>query len=394
MKMIGHFLNQLVSQLRRKRGIVFLSPEDMQEAKKSMKEKGIKAEDVKNLPPIEEIHGLNIPPVEETYDLNLSPIEETHGLDNPTQVVKVNSLYRFDEGDIPHYKSARQCLEEFDNFIVKQENFNAYFGRQLKYNSDTLEHLSDYMANVKGERKLISKHASMVTTQVEQVLKAQKEVLDEMNSKKNDYAVRVATRTGRMTQEPLYPEGHPKRIEQDSQRNNMDAPSPSKKKKQKNDRTLHASSEPIAETPENPNDISISDAETQSGNEPETSDNANNNVHDDAQPSNDNDVEIEPAVDLDNPQSKNQRYDKRDFVARKHGKEREPWVQKPMPFPPKPSKKKDDEDFERFAEMIRPIFLRMRLTDMLKTNPYAKYMKEIVTNKRKIPEAEIYDLAC
>ena len=57
----------------KKRGILFLSPEDMQEAKKSMKVKGIKAEDVKNLPPVEEIHGLNIP-----------PIEETHGLDNPT----------------------------------------------------------------------------------------------------------------------------------------------------------------------------------------------------------------------------------------------------------------------------------------------------------------------
>ena len=39
--------------------------------------------------------------------------------------------------------------------------------------------------------------------------------------------------------------------------------------------------------------------------------------------------------------------------------------------------------------MIRPIFLRMRLTNMLKMNPYAKYMKDIVTNKRKIPEAEI-----
>ena len=51
-----------------------------------------------------------------------------------------------------------------------------------------------------------------------------------------------------------------------------------------------------------------------------------------------------------------------------------------MPFPPKPSKKKDDEDFQRFAEMIRPIFFRMRLTDMLKMNPYAKYMKDIVTN--------------
>ena len=37
----------------KKRGVLFLSPEDMQEAKKSMEEKGIKAEDVKNLPPIE-----------------------------------------------------------------------------------------------------------------------------------------------------------------------------------------------------------------------------------------------------------------------------------------------------------------------------------------------------
>ena len=85
---------------------------------------------------------------------------------------------------------------------------------------------------------------------------------------------------------------------------------------------------------------SISDAETQSGNEREPSDNVNDDVHVDAQPSNNNDVEIEPVVDLDNPQSKNQRYDKRYFIARKHGKEREPWVQKPMPFPPKPSKKK------------------------------------------------------
>ena len=50
-----------------------------------------------------------------------------------------------------------------------------------------------------------------------------------------------------MTQEPLYPEGHPKRIEQDSPRNNVDAPSSSKKKKKKNDRTLQTSSEPIVE---------------------------------------------------------------------------------------------------------------------------------------------------
>ena len=194
----------------------------MQETKKSMKEKGIKAEDVKNLPPVEEIHGLNLPPV-----------EETHGLDNPTHVVNVNSLYRYDKDEVPPTKIASQCLDEFDNFMFKQDDFNAYFGRQLKYNSNILEHLGDYMANVKDELKLISKHASMVTTQVEQVLKAQKELLNEINSKKNDYAVKVATRTSRMTQEPFYPEGHPKRIEQDSQRTNLDTPSSFKKKKKK-----------------------------------------------------------------------------------------------------------------------------------------------------------------
>ena len=147
----------------KKRAILFLSPEDMQEAKKSMKEKGIKAEDVTNLPPVEEIHGL----------------------DNPTRVVKVNYLYRYDKVEIPSTKFASQCLDEFDNFIVKQENFNAYVGRQFKRNADMLEHLSDYMSRVKGELKLISKHASMVTTQVEQVLQAHNDLLNELNSKNN-----------------------------------------------------------------------------------------------------------------------------------------------------------------------------------------------------------------
>ena len=103
-------------------------------------------------------------------------------------------------------------------------------------------------------------------------------------------------------------------------------------KRRKNDTTLHASSEPVVDTHENPNDISISVAETQSGDEHEPSANVNDNVHVDAQPSKNNEVEIEPAVDLDNPQSKNQHYDKRDFVVRKHTREREPWVQKPCPF--------------------------------------------------------------
>ena len=109
----------------------------------------------------------------------------------------------------------------------------------------------------------------MVQTQLEQGAKSQRELLDEMNNNMPDFAVRAATRGGKMTQEPLYPKGHPKRIEQDSKRNNStDAPSPSReKKKKKNDRTLHTSSEPeVEKPPEDDNDVSISDAKTQSGN--------------------------------------------------------------------------------------------------------------------------------
>ena len=140
----------------------------MQEAKKSMKEKGIKAEDVKNLPPIEEIHGLNLPPVEETYDLNPSPIEETHGLDNPTQVVKVNSLYRYDKVEIPSTKFHSPCLDEFDDFMARQESFNAYVGRELKNNAFEIGRVGDNLARVKDELHRVSKYVSKVATQAGQ----------------------------------------------------------------------------------------------------------------------------------------------------------------------------------------------------------------------------------
>ena len=43
--------------------------------------------------------------------MNLPPIKEIHTLDILTRVVEVNSLYRFDEGDIPYTKFASQCLD-------------------------------------------------------------------------------------------------------------------------------------------------------------------------------------------------------------------------------------------------------------------------------------------
>ena len=87
----------------------------MQEAKKSMKEKGIKVEDVKNLPPIEEINGLNTPPL--------------------PKVVEVNSLMKFSDNDNPLNMCPSHCLYEFENYIRK-DHFNANVMKQLKYNSD------------------------------------------------------------------------------------------------------------------------------------------------------------------------------------------------------------------------------------------------------------------
>ncbi|KAK1647778.1 hypothetical protein QYE76_065583 [Lolium multiflorum] len=107
-----------------------------------------------------------------------------------------------------------------------------------------------------------------------------------------------------MIEDPLYPEGHPKRIEQDSQR--IEPSAPSKKKKKKKHKNVVESSEPVND----PNSISISDAETESGNE---HDNDNDNDKNDA--SDKEEVEDEPEK-----HAKNKKYTKEDFIAKKHDK--------------------------------------------------------------------------
>ncbi|KAK1649196.1 hypothetical protein QYE76_067001 [Lolium multiflorum] len=101
--------------------------------------------------------------------------------------------------------------------------------------------------------------------------------------------------------DPLYPEGHPKRVEQDSQRT-KETSGPSKKKKKKH-KTVVESSEPVND----PNSISISDAETESGNEHDK-DNDKNDVSDKEE------IENEPEK-----HAKNKKYTKEDFIAKKHG---------------------------------------------------------------------------
>ena len=87
--------------------------------------------------------------------------------------------------------------------------------------------------------------------------------------------------------------------------------------------------------------------------------------------------------------AKNKKYTKEDFITKKHGNEREPWVQKQMPFPAKKLKSKEEEHYNKFCDWMKPLFLQIPLTDAIKLPPYSKYMKDIVTNKRKIPNEEI-----
>ena len=115
-------------------------------------------------------------------------------------MVEVNYLLKFDESDIPYDKHPSQCLYEFDNYIMKQDHFNAHVLKQLKYNSDMITRLSDLLFRISNDVRGVGKHTSMVQPQLEQVAKSQKELLDDMINNMNDFDARVVTRGGRMTQ--------------------------------------------------------------------------------------------------------------------------------------------------------------------------------------------------
>jgi hypothetical protein len=113
------------------------------------------------------------------------------------------------------------------------------------------------------------------------------------NASKEKHACEISTISGASTQDPLYPEGHPKRIEQDSQRAAGDGIPPKKKKKK------HKKVAESSEIGKDPNSVSISHAKTKSGNA-----------------SDKEAVEEEPEK-----LAKNAKYTKEDCIANKHGSE-------------------------------------------------------------------------
>jgi hypothetical protein len=150
------------------------------------------------------------------------------------------------------------------------------------------------MERTSNDVRMLVKHFQMVQTQIDQLTKVQKDLL--VNSSREKHACEISTTSGVSTQDPLYPEGHPKRIEQDSQCAIDNGTLSRKKKKQ----IVVESSESLRD----PNSVPIFDAKTESGNDKNDS-------------SDKEEIEGEPER-----RAKSMKYTKEDFIANKHGSER------------------------------------------------------------------------
>jgi hypothetical protein len=93
---------------------------------------------------------------------NLPPIEELCKPIPHSSTIEVHSLQCFDDRDIPYSKPLDQCLDELDNFIVKQDNFNRKVQNHLLENSRTINKLQDIVDRTSNDVKILVKHFQMV----------------------------------------------------------------------------------------------------------------------------------------------------------------------------------------------------------------------------------------
>src|SRR3954464_6468519 len=149
---------------------------------------------------------------------------------------------------------------------MKQNNFNEKIQGQLHDNTLAIKSLLDVLGRTINDVKCLAKHFHMVQTQLEQISNVPKYLLANNAKQDNLQAYGIKTRGGTHTQDHLYPEGHPRRIEQDTQLQEEEIVSSLKKKKKKkkhkeadNSNDPREEEEPTAD----PNSISTSDAETE-----------------------------------------------------------------------------------------------------------------------------------
>jgi hypothetical protein len=63
-----------------------------------------------------------------------------------------------------------------------------------------------------------------------------------------------------------------------------------------------------------------------------------------------------------------------------------------LPFPRKNRKAKMDEQFGKFVEVIQKLYINIPLLDAIQVPTYAKYLRDILNNKRPLPSTKVIKL--
>ena len=63
-----------------------------------------------------------------------------------------------------------------------------------------------------------------------------------------------------------------------------------------------------------------------------------------------------------------------------------------FPFPERIRKLVADERFGKFIEVIKKLYVNIPLLDAMQVPTYAKYIKDILGNKRSLPTTEVVQL--
>ena len=61
-----------------------------------------------------------------------------------------------------------------------------------------------------------------------------------------------------------------------------------------------------------------------------------------------------------------------------------------LPFPERIRKPVADEQFGKFVEVIKKLYVNIPLLDAMHVPTYAKYIKDILGNKRVLPTTEVW----
>ena len=63
-----------------------------------------------------------------------------------------------------------------------------------------------------------------------------------------------------------------------------------------------------------------------------------------------------------------------------------------LPFPHRNQKAKVDEQFGKFVGVIQKLYINIPILDAIQVPTYAKYLRDILNNKRPLPTTEVIKL--